>query len=80
MEPLTALDVPFFLLPFRPTSDPSAARTFIRNYFDGKQTLQGDDLLQELRLTEPMVRFTFWSRHDVWGMGTNKFRRFSAAW
>ncbi|KFY70240.1 hypothetical protein V499_09333 [Pseudogymnoascus sp. VKM F-103] len=50
-----ALDVPFFLLPFRPTSDPSAARTFIRNYFDGKQTLQGDDLLQELRLTEPMV-------------------------
>ncbi|OBT73796.1 hypothetical protein VF21_07998 [Pseudogymnoascus sp. 05NY08] len=50
-----ALDVPFFLLPFRPTSDPSAARTFIRNYFDGKQALQGDDLLQELRLTEPMV-------------------------
>ncbi|KFY87465.1 hypothetical protein V500_06940 [Pseudogymnoascus sp. VKM F-4518 (FW-2643)] len=50
-----ALDVPFFLLPFRPTSDPSAARTFIRNYFDGKQALHGDNLLQELRLTEPMV-------------------------
>ncbi|KAL5345707.1 hypothetical protein ACLOAV_009461 [Pseudogymnoascus australis] len=50
-----ALDVPFFLLPFRPTSDPSAARTFIRNYFDGKQALHGENLLQELRLTEPMV-------------------------
>ncbi|KFX88193.1 hypothetical protein O988_09126, partial [Pseudogymnoascus sp. VKM F-3808] len=50
-----ALDVPFFLLPFRPTSDPSAARTFIRNYFDGKHALHGEGLLQELRLTEPMV-------------------------
>ncbi|OBT70117.1 hypothetical protein VE03_00550 [Pseudogymnoascus sp. 23342-1-I1] len=50
-----ALDVPFFLLPFRPTSDPSAARTFIRNYFDGKHALHGENLLQELRLTEPMV-------------------------
>ncbi|CAG8956851.1 hypothetical protein HYFRA_00012306 [Hymenoscyphus fraxineus] len=49
-----ALDMPFLLLPFRPTSNPSAARTFIRNFFDRGQ-LYGDLLLQELRLTEPMV-------------------------
>ncbi|EZF28162.1 hypothetical protein H101_08157, partial [Trichophyton interdigitale H6] len=28
-----ALDIPFLLLPFRPTSDPSAAKSFIRNFF-----------------------------------------------
>ncbi|KAJ5161155.1 hypothetical protein N7492_006547 [Penicillium capsulatum] len=54
-----ALDVPFLLLPFRPTSDPSAARTFIRNYFnqsfDKGAPVDGDVLAQELRLTEPMV-------------------------
>ncbi|KAH8597543.1 hypothetical protein B0O99DRAFT_78598 [Bisporella sp. PMI_857] len=50
-----ALDMPFLLLPFRPTSDPSAARTFIRHYFKSNQRLYGEDLLQELRLTEPMV-------------------------
>ncbi|ESZ96971.1 hypothetical protein SBOR_2653 [Sclerotinia borealis F-4128] len=49
-----ALDMPFLLLPFRPTSDPSAARTFIRNFFD-KRRLGGETLAQELRLTEPMV-------------------------
>ncbi|QSZ37472.1 hypothetical protein DSL72_008570 [Monilinia vaccinii-corymbosi] len=49
-----ALDLPFLLLPFRPTSDPSAARTFIRNFFD-KRHLGGGELAQELRLTEPMV-------------------------
>lgn len=55
-----ALDVPFLLLPFRPTSDPSAARTFVRNYFnqsfDKGAPVDGDALAQELRLTEPMVR------------------------
>ncbi|EEP82753.1 conserved hypothetical protein [Uncinocarpus reesii 1704] len=54
-----ALDTPFLLLPFRPTSDPSAARTFVRNFFGpslGRTSpLRGDSLLQELRLTEPMV-------------------------
>ncbi len=55
--PLIALDMPFLLLPFRPTSDPSAARTFIRNYFDRAQSLYGEVLAQELRLTEPMVSF-----------------------
>lgn len=53
---LTALDMPFLLLPFRPTSDPSAARTFIRHFFDRGQ-LHGEGLAQELRLTEPMVRY-----------------------
>lgn len=55
-----ALDTPFLLLPFRPSSDPSAARTFVRNYFnqsfDKGAPVSGDELMQELRLTEPMVR------------------------
>ncbi|KAI1127127.1 hypothetical protein F5Y10DRAFT_200651 [Nemania abortiva] len=54
-----ALDLPFLLLPFRPTSDPSAVRTFIRHLFGRKHgpkgVLKGEDLAQELRLTEPMV-------------------------
>ncbi|KAM5430627.1 hypothetical protein McanMca71_005452 [Microsporum canis] len=57
-----ALDIPFLLLPFRPTSDPSAAKTFIRNFFspsaertDRSGRLQGAQLAQELRLSEPMV-------------------------
>ncbi|KAG8527084.1 uncharacterized protein KY384_008513 [Bacidia gigantensis] len=51
-----ALDIPFFLLPFRPASDPSAARTFIRNYFNfERSSLTGEALEQELVLTEPMV-------------------------
>ncbi|KAI9828630.1 MAG: hypothetical protein M1832_001733 [Thelocarpon impressellum] len=54
-----ALDVPFLLLPFRPTSDPSAARTFVRNYFNPGRESTGrmpeGQLHQELRLTEPMV-------------------------
>ncbi|KAB5549870.1 hypothetical protein GE09DRAFT_187573 [Coniochaeta sp. 2T2.1] len=50
-----ALDLPFLLLPFRPTSDPSAVRTFIRHFFDAGHALRGEALLQELRMTEPMV-------------------------
>ncbi|KAH7027430.1 uncharacterized protein B0I36DRAFT_247473 [Microdochium trichocladiopsis] len=50
-----ALDHPFLLLPFRPTSDPSAVRTFIRHFFNGDQPLQGEALAQELRMIEPMV-------------------------
>ncbi|KAL2755016.1 hypothetical protein ACRALDRAFT_1082595 [Sodiomyces alcalophilus JCM 7366] len=50
-----ALDHPFLLLPFRPTSDPSAVRTFIRHFFDSNHGLRGDALAQELRMTEPMV-------------------------
>lgn len=57
---LTALDIPFLLLPFRPTSDPSAVRTFVRHFFDkqnGGPAIRGEALQQELRMTEPMVRF-----------------------
>ncbi|KAI0126420.1 hypothetical protein BJ170DRAFT_405460 [Xylariales sp. AK1849] len=50
-----ALDLPFLLLPFRPTSDPSAVRTFVRHFFDGTQNVGGESLSQELRMTEPMV-------------------------
>ncbi|KAF2992977.1 hypothetical protein E8E14_000379 [Neopestalotiopsis sp. 37M] len=50
-----ALDHPFLLLPFRPTSDPSAVRIFIRHFFDANPTPQGEALAQELRMTEPMV-------------------------
>jgi hypothetical protein len=51
----TGLDIPFLLLPYRPTSDPSAVRTFIRHYFDESYALKGGALSQELRMTEPMV-------------------------
>ncbi|KAI1801208.1 DUF1708-domain-containing protein [Daldinia bambusicola] len=50
-----ALDLPFLLLPFRPTSDPSAVRTFIRHFFNDEHNLRGEALVQELRMTEPMV-------------------------
>ena len=52
-----ALDMPFLLLPFRPASDPSAARTFIRNFFSTERgmELRGERLEQELMLSEPMV-------------------------
>ncbi|RVX66349.1 hypothetical protein B0A52_09957 [Exophiala mesophila] len=53
-----ALDVPFLLLPFRPSSDPSAARTFVRNFFvppQDREHLQGTLLENELRMTEVMV-------------------------
>ena len=54
IDTCAGLDIPFLILPFRPTSDPSAARTFIRNYFE--RSIHGEALSQELRLTEPMVR------------------------
>ncbi|EXJ88314.1 hypothetical protein A1O1_05244 [Capronia coronata CBS 617.96] len=53
-----ALDVPFLLLPFRPSSDPSAARTFVRNFFlppQEREPLRGSLLDKELRMTEVMV-------------------------
>ena len=48
-----ALDLPFFLLPFRPESDHSAVRGFLRRYFDG--LLHVAQLQQELRPLEPLV-------------------------
>jgi Domain of unknown function (DUF1708) len=47
--------MPFMLLPFRPTSNPSAAGSFIRNFFERGQAMHGEHLKRELRLTEPMV-------------------------
>lgn len=47
------------LLPFRPTSDTSASRNFVRNFFkaayEGTGQYSGEGLAQELRLTEPLV-------------------------
>ena len=51
--------MPFMLLPFRPTSDTSASRNFVRNFFkaayEGTGQYSGEGLAQELRLTEPLV-------------------------
>lgn len=65
-----ALDMPFLLLPFRPASDPSAARSFIRNFFNPDRALQaqGDRLSQELLLTEPMVST---KTADAFGLAEN---------
>ncbi|KAF2187065.1 hypothetical protein K469DRAFT_122696 [Zopfia rhizophila CBS 207.26] len=65
-----ALDMPFLLLPFRPSSDTSAARNFVRNFFksqyEGSVQYTGEGLQQELRLTEPLVLCSIikwcWSR------------------
>ena len=59
------LDIPFLLLPFRPTSDPSAARTFVRNFFDEDKELKGERLSQELMLTEPMVSRKHKSKKNI---------------
>ncbi|KAK0728989.1 hypothetical protein B0T21DRAFT_413104 [Apiosordaria backusii] len=79
-----ALDLPFLLLPFRPTSDPSAVRTFVRHFFgnrDGAQTLYGEALAQELRLTEPMVISGVvkwcWSRLPGGVVGWDSYELFS---
>ncbi|KAF3001446.1 hypothetical protein E8E13_008055 [Curvularia kusanoi] len=65
-----AIDMPFVLLPFRPTSDTSASRNFIRNFFkaeyEGTRQFRGESLAQELRLTEPLTLCSImkwcWSR------------------
>ncbi|KAH8732864.1 hypothetical protein GQ44DRAFT_696568 [Phaeosphaeriaceae sp. PMI808] len=65
-----ALDMPFVLLPFRPTSDTSASRNFIRNFFksayEGTGQFSGEGLATELRLTEPLTLCSIikwcWSR------------------
>ncbi|KAI4685305.1 uncharacterized protein J4E84_006032 [Alternaria hordeiaustralica] len=65
-----ALDMPFMLLPFRPTSDTSASRNFVRNFFkaayEGTRQYTGEGLAQELRLTEPLTLCSIikwcWSR------------------
>ncbi|KAF3911681.1 hypothetical protein AA313_de0203247 [Arthrobotrys entomopaga] len=53
------MTTPFFILPFRPTTEPSSARPFITKYFstelDPHGPLRGDRLTQELRLTDIAV-------------------------
>ena len=55
------------LLPFRPTSDTSASRNFVRNFFkaayDGTRQYSGEGLAQELRLTEPLVGHALPDQH-----------------
>ncbi|KAF1810679.1 hypothetical protein P152DRAFT_93337 [Eremomyces bilateralis CBS 781.70] len=54
-----ALDTPFVMLPFRPDSDTSSAKSLVRNFFKAQYEesglYTGTHLQQELRLTEPMV-------------------------
>ncbi|KAF3046383.1 hypothetical protein E8E12_006562 [Didymella heteroderae] len=65
-----AIDMPFILLPFRPTSDTSASRNFVRNFFkadyEGTRQFRGEGLAQELRLAEPLTLCSImkwcWSR------------------
>lgn len=61
-DDIAALDTPFLLLPFRPGSDASSAKSFVRNFFkdayEGGGSYRGESLRAELRLTEPMVRKT----------------------
>ena len=65
-----ALNTPFLLLPFRPLTDASGARSFIRNFYlsnsEGSGHYRGAGLQQELRLTEPIVLCSImkwcWSR------------------
>lgn len=80
--PLAALDIPFLLLPFRPTSDPSAAKSFIRNFFspppertDRPGPLQGSQLAQELRLSEPMVRVLFFFFRFIQSDGRRSYNK-----
>ena len=51
--------MPLMLLPFRPTSDTSASRNFVRSFFkaayEGTRQYRGENLGQELRLAEPLV-------------------------
>ncbi|KAF3933880.1 hypothetical protein ABW19_dt0203171 [Dactylella cylindrospora] len=50
------LTSPFFILPFRPTTDPSSGRTVVRKYFskelDYQGPMRGDRLARELQLTD----------------------------
>lgn len=65
-----ALDTPFLLLPFRPDTDASGARSFVRNFYksnaEGSHHYRGAGLQQELRLTESLMLCSIikwcWSR------------------
>ncbi|TKA83758.1 hypothetical protein B0A55_00066 [Friedmanniomyces simplex] len=65
-----ALSAPFLLLPFRPGTDASSARPFVRDFYksngEGSPEHRGASLAQELRLTEATVLCSIikwcWSR------------------
>ncbi|KAK0805997.1 multicopy suppressor of a budding defect [Friedmanniomyces endolithicus] len=65
-----ALNAPFLLLPFRPGTDASSARPFIRDFYksngEGSPKYRAASLAQELRLTEAPVLCSIikwcWSR------------------
>jgi hypothetical protein len=61
--------MPFMILPFRPTSDTSASRNFVRSFFkaayEGTRMYSGESLAQELRLTEPLVGHPPYTYIDV---------------
>lgn len=64
---MTGLTTPFIILPYRPEHESSAARPFIRTFFNPRSTPPtGETLRQELRLTEPEVLISAikwcWSR------------------
>ena len=78
------LDTPLFLLPFRPSSDLSSTKTFIRRYFQGGTiSLHGEPLLQELRLTDVLVLAGIlrwlWGRLDGGIVGWEAYELFAKA-
>lgn len=84
LKECAGLDTPLFLLPFRPSSDLTSTRTFIRKYFEGgRPTLRGRALSQELRLTDVLViagvlRWV-WTRLDGGVVGWESYDLFAKA-
>jgi hypothetical protein len=77
---LTALDMPFLLLPFRPGTDPVGSKSFIRTFFKSRyegtwQDNIGFAVRNELMLMEPIVNFLGLVFADT----TDKLYRFCAA-
>jgi Meiotically up-regulated protein Msb1/Mug8 domain len=73
------------LLPFRPSSDLSSTKTFIRRFFSagGKPSLTGQNLTQELRLTDGLVlagvlRWV-WTRLENGVVGWDSYELFAKA-
>ena len=81
---ISGLDSPLFLLPFRPSSDLTSTRMFIRKYFEGgRPSLRGWALSQELRLTDVLViagvlRWV-WTRLDGGIVGWESYDLFAKA-
>jgi hypothetical protein len=81
---MTGLDTPLFLLPFRPSSDLSSVKIFIRRFFEGgRPMLRGNALTQELRLTEVLVLAGIlrwiWTRLEGGIVGWESYELFAKA-